>query len=220
MLAAAVPEVPDELIDDLSLGQRDAWVLELRCATFGDTLASRVTCPDCGLLLTVRIPHGHISLQPPSTSDAPIAVRVEEGPVVIEARAPDGAALLAAEACHDLATARASLISSCLRSVRRDGEPVDPLSLDDGILERVGEAIVAAEPQVEVRVAMTCAGCGREWAPVLDIVQFLWREVSTASVHLLDEVHQLAIGYGWSEEQVLKLSSRRRRQYVERLASG
>jgi hypothetical protein len=36
-------------------------------------------------------------------------------------------------------------------------------------------------------------------------------------VQVLDEVHELASAYGWSEEEILGLSSRRRRQYVERL---
>lgn len=218
MLACAVANVSPERLDDFSLGQRDAWVVELRCATFGDTLASRVTCPDCGRLLSVRIPRGRVALQSP-TSD-PATARVQEGAVAVEARSPNGAELAKAAGCADIATARWSLISSCIMSALRDGEPVDPLELDNEMLERVGEAIVAVEPQIEVRVAMSCAGCGREWAPVLDIVQFFWRELSTTSVQLLDEVHLLATGYGWSEEQVLKISSRRRREYVERIARG
>jgi hypothetical protein len=218
MLAAAAPDEAGAL-ERLSLGQRDAWVLALRCATFGDTLLSRVACPHCGMLLTVRIPRGHVSLQEPATGVGPVAVEHGEQGLAVEARAPDGDALAQAAACPDVAAARAALIGCCVTATR-DGEPIDPLSLDAALLERLGEAIVATEPQVEVRVSMRCASCDREWAPVLDIVQFFWRELSAASVQLLDEVHQLAIGYGWSEEQVLKVSSRRRRQYVERLASG
>lgn len=219
MLAASLPQLDDERLDELSLGQRDAHVLELRCGTFGETLSARVSCPSCSVRLSVRIPREHVALQPPSTDAAPV-VHVEHGPVVVEACAPDGAALLAAAACHDVAAARASLIAGCIVSARIDGESVDPLRLDDATLDFVGQAIVAAEPQVDVRVGMSCASCGHELTPVLDIVQFLWRELSAASVHLLDEVHQLAMGYGWSEEQVLQLPAARRRQYVERLTSA
>lgn len=220
MLAVAVPDLLGEQLDDLSLGDRDAWVLELRCGTFGDELAARVRCPNCAGTLSARIPHAHVALQ--ALCSAPheaCVVRVTDGDVSVEARTPDGAALAAAACCADVAAARASLVSSCV-SALRDGAPLDPLELDDALLRRVGEAIVEAEPQVEVRVPMSCAACGHEWAPVLDVVHFFWRELSASSVALLDEVHQLAIGYGWSEEQVLRLSPRRRRQYVERLADG
>ena len=220
MLAAAVPDLPAEDLDELSLGQRDAWVLALRCATFGDTLTSRVRCPECGLLLTVRVPREHAALQEPSREPRAETVRVQQGSVVVEARSPDGAALAAAARCADVSAARASLIAGCVVSATAGGAPVDPLELDDALIELLGEAIVEAEPQVEVRLGMTCAACGHEWAPVLDIVHYLWRELSTMSVQLLDEVHQLAVGYGWSEEQVLRLPSSRRRQYVERLAGG
>lgn len=220
MLAEALRELPAERLDQLSLGRRDAWLLALRCGTFGDTLAARVICPRCARQLSVKVPRGHVDLQEPSTDPAPIRVHLREDTVTIEASAPDGAALALAALCADVDTARWALIASCIHSAHRDGKPIDPLTLDDALLERVGDAIIEAEPQVEVRIPMACAGCGHEWAPVLDIVQFLWRELSVTGVRLLDEVHELAVGYGWSEEQVLRIPSRRRRQYVERLASG
>ena len=127
--------------------------------------------------------------------------------------------LAAAARCPDVESARLALIRGCIHSARLDGEPVDPADLDGSVLARVGDAIVEADPQAEVVVTMACAACHRELSAVLDIADFLWREISVAGVQLLDEVHQLAIGYGWSEDQVLRLPSRRRREYVERLTS-
>jgi len=221
LLAAAAPEVPIERLAELVLGERDAHILGLRCATFGDTLRSRVTCPACGSLLTVKIPRQEvtrrIALNEPERAPT---VRIEEGPFLVEARSPDGQVLTVAAACPDEDSARRALISGCVTVTATDGGDIDPLELESELLERIGEAIVAADPQAEVGVTMDCAGCGNEWTAILDISQFFWREISTTSVQLLDEVHQLAIGYGWSEEQVLRLPSRRRRDYVERLAGA
>jgi hypothetical protein len=218
LLAAAAPELPEERLEEIGLGDRDARILLLRCATFGDTLPARVLCPACGLRLSVRIPRGEVMRQPSGDDlGAPAPLRVEEGALVVEARAPDGRVLATAAGCPDVESARRALIVGCVSGAWHDGEPVDPLALDDALLERVGEAIVAADPQVEVAVEMRCAGCAAEWSPILDIADYFWREISAAGVQLLDEVHQLAAGYGWSEEQVLRLPSRRRRQYVERL---
>jgi hypothetical protein len=217
LLAAAAPDLPEKGLDEVTLGARDAWILDLRCATFGDTLRGRVMCPACGLRLTVRIPRDEVSRYDRSDDAAP-SIRMQEGQLVVEARPPNGRILAVAARSPTEESARQALISGCVSVTETDGGAVDPLELEDELLERIGAAIVAADPQAEVGVTMSCAGCGNEWTPVLDIAEFFWRELSTTSVQLLDEVHQLAIGYGWSEEQVLRLFSRRRREYVERLA--
>ncbi|HWT95329.1 MAG TPA: hypothetical protein VN238_20200 [Solirubrobacteraceae bacterium] len=221
MLAAAAPSLDEAALDAVSLGARDAWIVALRCGTLGETLLSRVTCPSCGMLLTVRVPRAHVGLVDPSESVAPPAVvRVSAGAWEVEGRAPDGVALAAAAACFDVELARMSLVRSCVVSCSYEGSAVDPLAAPDELLEALGEAIIEAEPMTEVRVPMACAACGLEWRPVLDIALFAWRELSRAGEQLLDEVHQLAMGYGWTEAQVLELSSRRRRRYVERLTDG
>ncbi|WP_028066867.1 hypothetical protein [Solirubrobacter soli] len=215
MLAAAVGDARP--LDELTLGQRDAWVLALRCGTYGDVLVSRVKCPDCGLTLSVAIPRGHLGV-PALDESPPVAVRVVDGAWAVEARAVDGFALAAAARCRDVASARAALISACVTHASYAGDPVDPLDVPDTVVAAVGEALLAADPGCELRVPLACAGCSLEWSPVLDIVHYLWRELATSSSHLLDEIHHLAKGYGWTEDHVLTLSSRRRRQYVERLA--
>ena len=96
------------------------------------------------------------------------------------------------------------LIAGCVTVSGADGAVLDPSELDEALLERIGEAILAADPQAEVGVTMGCAGCGPSHRDPRHR-RVLPRELSTTGVQLLDEVHQLAIGYGWSEEQVLRL---------------
>jgi hypothetical protein len=219
LLGLAASELSGEELDQLSLGGRDAWILALRCSTLGDVLPARVNCPACGLMLTVKVPREEVTRQPPPLESIAPRVRVGHGSLFVEARSPDGTVLAAAARCPDVKSARLALIRGCVLDARRDGEPIDPATLDDEALERIGEAILESDPQAESDVSMTCAACGHELTAVLDIAEFFWREITTTSVQLLDEVHELAIGYGWSEEQVLRLPSRRRRAYVERLTS-
>ena len=201
----------------IGLGARDAAVLELRCATFGDTLPARISCPACGMLLSTEIARAELGGPGLSGVGGVCEVRVVAGDIVVEARTPDGAALARAAAEPDVDGARRSLIESCLVAAHRGEEVVEPLALPEGVLEQVGDALLEADPRSEMRVDLTCAGCSHAWAPVLDPVLFFWRELAATSVQIIDDVHQLATGYGWSEEEVLRLSSRRRRRYVERL---
>ncbi|MFL5912227.1 MAG: hypothetical protein ACJ768_16840 [Gaiellaceae bacterium] len=218
LLEAALPEGSRIGAASLALGARDAHVLALRCGTFGDSLGARVSCPECGMLLAAEIERHELGMHVPEGDDAlSRSVQVESGDFSVEARTPDGRTLLAAAAAVDVDAARQSLIRDCVGEARGPGGAIDPLSLPDEVLAAVGEAIVSADRQSEVRVELECAGCAHEWSPVLDIALFFWQELSATSVQILDDVHQLAIGYGWSEPDVLALSARRRRRYVERL---
>ena len=57
--------------------------------------------------------------------------------------------------------------------------------------------------------------CGHEWDELFDVVSFVWAELEVQACRLLQEVHVLARAYGWREGDVLALSPRRRRLYLE-----
>jgi hypothetical protein len=74
------------------------------------------------------------------------------------------------------------------------------------------------DPQSDVELSLSCPNCGHAWRAPLDIASYFWSEVEAWAQRLLLEVHQLARGYGWSERDILAMSARRRRAYLEMLA--
>jgi hypothetical protein len=46
-------------------------------------------------------------------------------------------------------------------------------------------------------------------------VPYLWTEISVAAQRLLIDVHALARAYGWDQDDILGMSSARRRFYLE-----
>ncbi len=52
-----------------------------------------------------------------------------------------------------------------------------------------------------------------------DILSYLWTEIEDWAQRLLVDVHTLAVSYGWSERDILALSPRRRRMYLELLGA-
>jgi hypothetical protein len=60
-----------------------------------------------------------------------------------------------------------------------------------------------------------CPSCGHEWQSLFDIAAFFWAEIAAQARRLLREVHQLASAYGWREADILAMSARRRRAYLE-----
>ena len=61
--------------------------------------------------------------------------------------------------------------------------------------------------------------CGAGWTDILDVLDYLWREVDLAARRLIGEVAEIAAAFGWAERDILALSPVRRRSYLE-LARG
>jgi hypothetical protein len=73
---------------------------------------------------------------------------------------------------------------------------------------------------VNADVAISCDACGESWTRVLDVDDYLWCELDAWAARTLQDIHLLATAYGWSEAQVLAVSPRRRRRYLELAGHG
>jgi hypothetical protein len=207
LLAAAGPETAQSAADlaRLSIGQRDGRLLTLREWTFGTTLAAVCPCPACGerLELTFRTDEVWVAAGTPQED---LSLSAEEGEVRF--RLPDSADLAAVAGDPDRETARRHLLERCLLGSRPDDWSEDVLA---GVARRMAEA----DPQADVRLALTCPACGHAWEALFDVAAFLWAEVDAWARRLLREVHTLASAYGWSEADILALSPRRRQFYLD-----
>jgi hypothetical protein len=55
---------------------------------------------------------------------------------------------------------------------------------------------------------------------VLHVPSFVVAELAALARSLFEEVHLIALAYGWSESDILKLPRTRRRLYAARLRAG
>ena len=83
--------------------------------------------------------------------------------------------------------------------------------------EALVRAIECEAPTAELRFEVTCLECEYGWSCDLDIVHYLWTEVEQLAQRTFLDVHALATGYGWNEEEILALSERRRSTYIAML---
>ncbi len=100
-----------------------------------------------------------------------------------------------------------------LRCCRID--TTETFACSDEDVEAVGEQMALADPLAEIRLALRCPECGDEAEETLDVVSFVWAQIAARAQRLLWEVHAIASAYGWSEAEVLSLSSARRALYLE-----
>ncbi len=220
LLRVAAPALSAADCAALSVGRRDALLLDLFRQLFGDTAPALVTCPGCRDELEFDVPLSGIAIRPPA--DLPDHYTLLCDGYEIAYRLPcagDLAALSAEVRDEVLDVAARSLVQRCVLAVQgADGLPSDLLpgpeaaaALDAAIAARVAED----DPQAAVTLDFDCPSCGEHWRVPFDIVEFLWRRLDVFANALLRDVHLLASNYGWSEGKIVALSPLRRRHYIE-----
>ena len=213
LLEAAHPNAAAGSLAALSLGRRNALLLDLRRQVFGETLACRVSCPSCNEPLEFTAHAGDLLADPASSDDTDFAVCV--GEVMATVRLPNSEDLLAAGRCPDADLARHALLQRCVLRVEVAGSMLDVSALPAGVLAALAEAAVARDPQAELLLAMACPACAAGWQSPLDIASFLWHELEASARRIWREVHVLARAYGWREADILAMSPGRRQRYIE-----
>ncbi len=210
LLQVLLEQGRDELAA-LPLGRRDALLLALRKATFGDALPGKNHCPQCGE--TVEFEVSCSALAENAVDPGQKHVNLEGYMVTV--RPLNSFDLAAAAGAPTLKQARDLLLQRCVDEVLYQGETIDAVALPEEILKCIGETIPEADPQAEMLLNLDCPDCRHQWQSLLDIGHVLWLEISTRAQRLLMEVHLLAKAYGWTEAEILKLSATRRSAYLQ-----
>ena len=217
LLNAARTEESWDALLKLSIGKRDARLLQLRAETFGSSLQAMSDCPHCGEAVEMSLYVRDILVDMPETEDGLLSLST--GNYNVHFRLPDSSDLAAAVAVGDRTIAARQLFHRCLIEVRQDDKIVSFDELPSTVLDAVAEYISRIDAQSNVELEMTCPACSHAWVSPFDIVAFFWMEVSVWAKRMLRDIHILARAYGWSEEEILALSPARRQAYLE-MVSG
>ena len=212
ILAAACPELRwDELVA-LSIGQRDARLLDVRERTYGPRLEGFVECPRCSESLEFDVTVADLRTQPAAGEQA---LELASDGFELRFRLPDSRDLAAVVGCRDAAVAHDLLLQRCVIEARHEGSPVAGSELPADIAAEISRSMSEHDPQAEVLIDLRCPRCHHRWQALFDIATFFWNELSAQAQRLLREIHALARAYGWREADILGMSARRRQLYLE-----
>jgi hypothetical protein len=202
-LGRALPAERD-VVEEWPVGRRDGRLLDLHTATFGERIAAVVGCPACGEELEISFRAGDVRA---AEGDPDAVLELRSGKRRVRFRLPTGGDLAAVAGCRSPAEARRALARRCVLHGSVD--------LADRAVVRMAALIAEADPQSDVRFDLRCPDCGYAWQAPFDVADFLWRELDARARHLLADVHVLALAYGWSEGEILRLTPSRRLLYLE-----
>jgi len=218
LVAAACPELDSDAVAKLSIGARDARLLQLREWMFGAQLLNTAHCPQCGERVEWEGKTTDMRIQAVGEVDSDL---VEEFSLAVDDyrlyfRLPTSMDIAAAMAAaqSDSSTGGTALVKRCVVSADRIGKACDLADLPQHVLDALGRQIEKLDPQAEIRTALTCPECAHQWEVLFDITRFLWAEINNWSERTLRTIHRLASAYGWTEREILNLSPVRRQLYL------
>lgn len=235
ILAVVVPELHPEQLPTLCIGQRDAHLLAAYERNFGSRLACFAVCQQCrerlefvldlaemGVLSTAQFPgDGHADVmtsQKGQASDSSFAAAVHQMSAEgyeLHFHLPNSLDLAAIAKGFDAITARAQLVRRCIVQALQGGVEVTVEVLPETVIAALSAQMVECDPQAEIQLDLVCPACEHHWSVTFDIVLFFWTEICTQAKLLLQEVHILALAYGWREADILAMSAARRQFYLE-----
>ncbi len=213
LLAACDSSKPFEVLSTLTIGERDAGLLEMQEQLFGPQLLCITSCPRCQQQLEFDLRISDLMVQKPeATGDL---FTVNEGDYEVCFRLPNSGDLSDLPQDAYGSAGRRQIVKKCLRQAQHGGKDVQHDDLPEEVISSVVRSMSEMDPQADLRLRLECPQCDYRWIESFDILSFLWSEIQSYALRLLREVHILASAYGWSEAEILSLSSVRRQAYLE-----
>lgn len=196
----------------LSIGERDAGLLQLREWMFGSQLLNIASCPTCSE--RIEWINNVADLRVPQSQTTAATFNMQVDNYNIQFRLPNSYDLSKA-ASKEYSLNPKKLLAECIISAQKDAHDCDATELPAQVFELLDERMGSEDPQANIVMNLSCPACGHAWEAQFDIVSYLWTEIDNWAKHVLQDVAVLAAAFGWSEQQVLSLSPRRRQLYLD-----
>src|SRR3954463_13356269 len=197
VLGSTAPDTAAGDLACLTLGQRNARLLEVHRQLFGDALNAFVECPACAAPLEFAVPVDAIASLP--TTAEPNDRRLQAGEYAIEFRLLDSVDLRVAAAAGDPGAAKRLLVERAVLSAGRNGEHVEAGELPERVIDALAGSLASADPGADGLIDVRCAACAWSDEVPLDVPAFVCAELDAQARRLLREVGALARACGWRE---------------------
>lgn len=205
------------IVARLSIGERDARLLQLREWMFGSRLINIAHCPKCSELIEWEMNTTDLRLQLPKPDTSPGIFQLEAEDYHIQFRLPNSEDLLKSSHSNVYQSNPQKVLFDCILEVKAGQKDCSAEELPTKVIETLNRQMANEDPQANITMALNCPACTHQWESLFDIVSYLWIEIDNWAKHLLQEVYVLARNFGWSERDIISMSAKRRQLYLEML---
>lgn len=223
-----VRSVHEDIIRDLIIGDRERLLLNLRLLTLGDRIECNLECPspDCGKKMDLELSIGNL-LPPP----VPVETRNIERD--IQVKGLNFTVIFRLPTVRDLefsvlrdssgpVSSSEHFFRNCIQELHADSKAsISMDELDSTIRTALRSELVVImkelDPMSEITLRITCPNCGHEFSSTLDPTSIFTSEIRNRARMFYKEVHTLAFHYHWSESDIISMTSKKRRLYLDLL---
>jgi hypothetical protein len=203
-------------IATMPIAERDLRLLALRELSYGERLSVHCACGRCGERMEFVLPAAQLR-QTLEAVAAPSDLVAEHAGFRLRLRIMDTIDLAAAAAAETVEAGMQILLRRCVQADDPDGRPVPVETLPAATATAALRHLDELHRNAELLVELTCPACAEPQSVPFEIGKFLWAEARHHAERLIEEVHELARAYGWSEDSILAMSQRRRHAYLARV---
>lgn len=210
---------PEDELWQCSLRDRLQALIAIVIGTQGQNLGLRVNCtqPDCRELVEIELDltnfkqAGQVGLF--SCKPAP--------DTELQLRLPNGYDQL--EWLNKSGTHTDSIFSQMATSLttRLNGEiPPEGWQIPEAWLDLISSELEKRDTLMNLEINTVCPACQHDLRVDLDIEEKLLALLASEQKRMLEQIHQLASVYHWTEAEIISLSRQRRLYYLKRINGG
>ncbi|HTN47543.1 MAG TPA: hypothetical protein VL098_14425 [Flavipsychrobacter sp.] len=217
LLGTACGTAEYESMSLLSIGERDARLLQLREWMFGAKMWNIASCPKCSEKVEWESHTYQFKLQPipPELSVRKFSVQAQGYDVTY--RLPDSRDITLLKAGNSLEENETQVLRACIVEAKKNETVVT--DLPQSLLEQLASEIAALDPQADIHMQLNCPACSHHWTARFDIMSFLWAEINNWAQRTMQEIYLLAKSFSWSEKDILEMTPRRRQLYLQMIGT-
>jgi hypothetical protein len=204
-----VPSVDAALVRCMLVGDREFLILKLRQMTKGSKLHITLRCTSdaCGKDMEISLALDSIPIEERAV-EGRIFTHKLDGANRIEFRLPTGEDQEELAGRADHAAAVSELLTRCTVAV-------PPALTYAEAAPLVEDAIERAAPRVDLEVEARCPECGHVLTTALDVAWLALSDLAGDPGDIWHDVHVLAWNYHWPESEILALTPKARRRYID-----
>ena len=217
LLYQANPGMELEDIAKLNIGKRDGMLFQLREWMFGPRLINIAYCQKCNECIEWETDISDLRMSDNSVKESQDEYSFKIENFSIQFRLPNTNDIKCSIDNSDDNLDPKKILTNCLLDVKNDLEDFEISNLPDKVFDALENLIEKKDPQADIRMLLTCPNCSNQWEARFDIISYLWTEINSWAKNILQEVVFLARSLGWSEQEILSMSPKRRQMYIELL---
>jgi hypothetical protein len=212
------PELPldSDLVARLTIGDKTALMLHFHRLMFGDTINAELSCPSCQKMISLEILVSDLLVSPKPDPQTEYQVEVDNFALKLRpVNGKDQQALLSLS--EKSANKMSEYISCMIRACVISSNPPLPenISHKDELFRKISSKLGELDPQADILIDIKCPTCIHAFNTIFFIEDFVFQEIYARQQQLDNEIHLIAFYYHWNEDEILSLSTKRRKRHVE-----